>query len=119
MAQSILNTIKKVIGLTEDDDSFDLDLLIHINSVFATLTQLGVGPEDGFEIEDDSALWEDFLPDRRYNFVKSFVYLEVKRLFDPPGTSFLGDAYKLQRDEYTYRISVLREGDQWTEPISL
>lgn len=116
MAQSILNSIKKIVGLTENDTSFDVDLLIHINSVFSTLTQLGVGPEEGFEIEDTTATWESFLPDKRYNFVKSYVYLSVRMLFDPPNTSFLGDSYKEQKNEYVYRINVLREGDDWTEP---
>jgi hypothetical protein len=118
VAQSILNSIKKVVGLTEDDLSFDLDLVMHINSVFATLTQLGVGPEDGFEIEDDAATWDDFLIDKRYNFVKSYIYLKVRTLFDPPSTSFLGDAFKEQILEYTWRINVLREGDQWEAPVS-
>lgn len=117
MAQSILNSVKKVVGLTEDDDSFDVDILMHINSVFSTLNQLGVGPEEGFEIEDDSVVWEDFLPDKRYNFVKSYIYLRVRRMFDPPGTSFLGDSYKEQTDEYECRISILRESEAWTEPI--
>lgn len=119
MAQSILNSIKKVVGLTEDDLSFDLDILMHTNSVFATLTQLGVGPDDGFEIENSTATWDDFLgSDKRYNFVKSYVYLRVRILFDPPSTSFLGAAFKEQIDEYTYRISVLRESDEWMETVT-
>jgi hypothetical protein len=118
VAQSILTSIKKVVGLTEDDLSFDLDLVMHINSVFATLTQLGVGPDDGFEIEDSTATWDDFLLDKRYNFVKSYVYLRVRVLFDPPSTSFLGAAFKEQIDEYTWRISIVRESDQWEAPVS-
>ncbi len=119
MPQSILTSVKKVVGLTEDDLSFDLDILMHANTVFATLTQLGVGPDDGFEIEDATAVWDDFLgADKRYNFVKSYVYLRIRMLFDPPTTSSLANAMKEQIDEYTYRISVLRESDQWMEPVS-
>lgn len=116
MPQSILNNVKKVVGLTEDDTSFDLDILMHINSVLAKLTQLGVGPDEGFEIEDSTATWEDFLPDKRYNFVKSYVYVEVRMLFDPPQTSFLGDAFHRQSEEFVWRINVLRESDEWTDP---
>lgn len=117
MAQSILNSIKKVVGLAEDDTSFDLDILMHTNAVLATLTQLGVGPEEGFEIEDATSVWEDLLPDKRYNFVKSYVYLRVRMLFDPPQTSFLKDGFEEQMNEYVVRISILREGDEWTAPV--
>lgn len=117
MAQSILNSVKKVVGLTEDDLSFDLDIMMHTNSVFATLTQLGVGSDEGFEIEDATPTWEDFLgPDKRFNFVKSYVYLRVRMLFDPPPTTSLATAMKEQIDEYTWRINVLRESDQWIDP---
>jgi hypothetical protein len=117
VAQSILNSVKKVVGLSEFDYSFDLDILMHINSTFATLTQLGVGPDEGFEVEDESAQWVSFLgTDKQYNFVKSYVYLKVRMLFDPPSTSFLLDAYHKQIDELTFRISVLREGEKWIDP---
>ena len=119
MAQSILTSIKKVVGLTEDDLSFDLDILMHTNSVFATLTQLGVGPDEGFEIEDVTATWDDFLgSDKRYNFVKSYVYLRVRSLFDPPTTQSLVGAFQAQIDEYTFRINVLRESDEWMAPVT-
>lgn len=119
MSQIILNSIKKVVGLAEDDLSFDLDIMMHTNTALATLTQLGVGPDEGFEIEDATATWEDFLgTDKRYNFVKSYVYLRVRMLFDPPQTSFLKDGIEEQLNEYAVRISILRESDEWVAPIS-
>jgi hypothetical protein len=119
VAQSILDSVKKVVGLTANDVSFDLDIIMHTNSVLATLTQLGVGPDDGFEIEDNAASWDDFLgPDKRYNFVKSYVYLRVRVLFDPPTASSLANSFKEQIDEYTYRINVLRESDEWMPAVT-
>lgn len=117
MPQSILNSVKKVVGLAPDDPSFDLDILLHINSVFATLNQLGIGRDEGFLIEDDGPTWEVFLgEDPRYNFVKSYVYLRVRLLFDPPGTSFVIQSYQEQIKELEFRMSVLREGEKWIDP---
>ena len=87
MEQSILISTKKILGIAEDYTVFDLDIITHINTAFSTLTQLGVGPADGFMIEDDSALWTDFDPvddNLNYNAVKSYVFLKVKVAFDPP-----------------------------------
>jgi hypothetical protein len=84
---SILNSVKKVLGLDEDDTGFDTDILIHINSMFMVLNQLGIGPENGFAIEDDSAMWADFIGvDPILNAVKTYVWLRVRMLFDPPST---------------------------------
>jgi len=117
--QSILTSVKKTVNLTEADDSFDLDIIMHINSTFSTLNQLGVGPDDGFEIEDSTETWDAFLgTDKRYNFVKSYVYLRVRLLFDPPQSSFLGDSVQKQIDEYVVRINTLREGDKWLASTS-
>lgn len=119
MPQSILNSVKKTVNLTEDDDSFDLDIIMHINSTFSTLSQLGVGPDDGFEIEDSAETWDAFIgTDKRYNFVKSYIYLRVRMLFDPPQSSFLSDSLQKQIDEYVSRINILREGDEWLVPSS-
>ena len=114
--QSILNSVKKLIGVSESDPSFDVDIVLHINSVFSTLFQLGVGPDEGFQIEDDSATWDDFVTDNRLNFIKTYVYLKVRLLFDPPQTSFVIDSLKVQIAELEWRINVQREGEAWTDP---
>lgn len=107
---SILNDVKKLLGIGESDDSFDLDVLIHINGVFVTLNQLGIGPENGFSIEDATATWDAFLgDDPLMNNVKSYVYLRVRVLFDPPGTSFLIDAMNKMIQEFEWRLNVQRE----------
>jgi hypothetical protein len=94
---------------------FDLDIITHINSAFSTLTQLGVGPAEGFMIEDATAVWSDFIGDDiQYNSVKSYVFLRVRLLFDPPATSYLIAAYEKQIQELEWRLSVLREGTEWT-----
>lgn len=120
MAQSILISTKKVLGIAESDTSFDVDVLMHINTVLATLTQIGIGPTDGFMIEDDSATWDDFIGiDPRLNAAKTYVYLRVKMVFDPPQTSFVIDSMNKQIEEFTWRLNVQREGELWTAPVSL
>lgn len=85
MQESILTSIKKLLGITSDYEHFDADIIMHINSVFMILMQLGIGPADGFSISDDSAVWSDFLSDATWlEMVKSYVYLKVKLIFDPP-----------------------------------
>lgn len=117
MSDSILTSIKKVLGLEEDYEAFDVDILLHINSVFSTLNQLGIGPADGFSIEDDSATWDDFLDsDPRLNSVKSYLYLKVRMLFDPPQTSYLIEALNKQAQEFEWRLNVYREETSWTAP---
>ena len=114
---SILNSIKKILGIDEAYTAFDPDITIHINSVFATLNQLGIGPTEGFMIEDDEATWDDFLgTDLRLNNVKSYVYLRVRMLFDPPTTGYLIDAMKEQIKEMEWRINAYREEEAWTDP---
>lgn len=111
MDDSILNSVKKILGIAADYDAFDTDIIIHINTVFSTLNQLGVGPELGFMIEDANATWGDFLlNDIRLNSVKTYVYLRVRVLFDPPATGFVLTAIQEQIKELEWRISVYREG---------
>lgn len=113
MEDRILTSTKKVLGIPEDYDAFDQDVLIHINAAFSVLSQLGVGP-DGFMIEDDSATWPDYLQDTiKLNMVRTFVYLKVRMLFDPPTTSFLIEALNKQIAEYEWRISEQREVELW------
>lgn len=105
--ESILNSIKKLLGIAEDYDYFDSDIIMHINSVFATLTQLGVGPEDGFSIDDESEKWEDFLPEERMlHSVKSYMFMKVKFMFDPPLSSAVIECTKEQIKELEWRLQV-------------
>lgn len=108
--ESILEETKKALGIAADDTSFDVDVKMHINSAFGTLSQLGLGPDGGFEIEDDEAKWTDFLAeDLELSPVKSYVYLRVKMLFDPPATSWTNTAFKQQIEELEWRLNVRRE----------
>lgn len=117
MTDSILDTTKKILGLESDYTAFDLDIITHINTVFADLNQLGIGPEAGFEIEDSDAEWVDFLQGNPVqNQVKTYVYLRVRLLFDPPTTSYLIDALTAQLRALEWRLSVQREGVSWTAP---
>lgn len=104
---SILTSIKKLLGIDENYTHFDPDLIIHINSVLAILTQLGVGPENGLTISDKTAVWDDFIPDSpKLGFVKSYMHLKVRLLFDPPLGSAVIEALNRQIDELTWRIQV-------------
>ena len=104
---SILISIKKLLGISADYTHFDDDLIIQINSAFSTLTQLGVGPIEGFEIEDATSTWSEFLrDDPRLNFAKTYVQIKVKLAFDPPTSSALIDSYNRQLDEITWRLTV-------------
>lgn len=104
---SILGSIKKLLGITEVYDVFDKDLVMHINSVFFVLTQLGVGPVEGFTIQDETAVWDDFIPcGANLEAVKSYVYLKVRLLFDPPQSSALTEAINRQISEFEWRLNV-------------
>lgn len=104
MQESILNSIKKLLGITEDYKHFDTDIIMHINSVFMILMQLGIGPEDGFSILDDSAVWSDFLSDATWlEAVKSYVHLKVKLIFDPPQSGTLLNAMEKLVSEFEWR----------------
>lgn len=118
MATSILTNVKKIVGLAEADTSFDSDIIMHTNAVLSVLTQLGIGPEDGYSIEDATPTWEDFLGgDKRLNMVKTYVYLRVRLLFDPPATSFVIESLNKQIQELEVRMSIVREGDSWVDPF--
>lgn len=112
----ILADTKKVLGIAPDYTAFDPDIIMHINTVFVTLNQLGVGPEAGFAIEDDSVSWDAFSDDTNLNSVKTYVYLRVRMLFDPPGTSFLLNALESQAEEIEWRLNVYREETEWVDP---
>ena len=113
--ESILISIKKLLGIVEEDESFDDELVIHINSVFFTLYQLGVGPK-GFSIEDETATWETFLEDREdLQAVRSYIYLRVRLMFDPPQMGYLVESMKKQCEEFEWRLNVQVEEKQEEE----
>ena len=107
---SILATIKKMLGLDDDYTPFDMDVIMQINSALMKLTQLGIGPEEGFEICDYTSTWDDFLTNGiKLGGVQNYVYLQVKMLFDPPTNSYVLDAMKQQAEEIGWRLNVQAE----------
>lgn len=118
MEQSILISVKKILGVDSADTSFDLDIITYVNSAFSTLHQFGIGPTDGFMIEDDEALWVDFVGalDPQHNLVRTYVSLKTRIAFDPPTTSYLIGALDNQIRELEWRLSTGRELVEWVDP---
>lgn len=107
MNDSILTSIKKLLGIQEDYTHFDTDIIMHINSIFLTLSQIGVGPSEGFSIEDKTDEWTDFISEGMLlNTIKSYMYLKVKLIFDPPLSSAAMESMKNMINEYEWRIHV-------------
>ncbi|HAU85221.1 MAG TPA: hypothetical protein DCW90_06880 [Lachnospiraceae bacterium] len=108
MNESILKTIKKLIGCAEDYTQFDVDIILHINTAFSTLNHLGVGPQNGYRISDESNTWDEFETDpTKLGLIKDYIYLKVKLLFDPPSSSsFLENAEK-QLKEMEWRLYMM------------
>lgn len=105
--ESILTSIKKLLGVTADYEHFDPDIIMHINSVFMILQQLGVGPTEGFFIIDEDATWKDFLPEgQSLEAVKTYMYLKVRLVFDPPTSSAVLQAMERQISELEWRLNV-------------
>jgi hypothetical protein len=108
--ESILTETKKVLGIADNVTAFDTDVRMHINSAFGTLNQLGIGPEGGFEVINADQTWADILvSDLKLNPVKSYVYLRVRMLFDPPSNSWLTVAMKEQIEQLEWRLNSVRE----------
>lgn len=130
MNDSILNSIKKMLGITEEYEHFDQDIIAHINSAFMILTQLGVGPSSGFFITDKSATWSNFITNgettsksrsrlrelaitqaanstTNVGMIQSYIYMKVKLLFDPPQNSFLVDSLNKSISEYEWRLNAM------------
>lgn len=104
---SILTSIKKLLGITAEDTSFDQDIIMHINTVFMVLQQLGVGPEEGYSITDENNAWEEFLPEQtKIEMVKSYMYLKVRLLFDPPSSTSVMEAINRSISEFEWRLNV-------------
>ena len=107
MNDSILTSIKKLLGITEEYEHFDQDIITHINSVFMILNQLGVGPSNGFSITDKTAVWSDFISEgTNLESVKSYIYLKVRLLFDPPTTSAVMESMNRMISELEFRLNV-------------
>lgn len=107
---SILISIKKLLGIEENYTHFDTDIIMHINSVLSILTQLGVGPSSGYSIKDANAVWDDFISDsKKLELVKTYVYLKVRLMFDPPSSSSAIDSMKQLISELEFRITIAAE----------
>ena len=105
--ESILTSIKKLLGISEDYTQFDSDLIMHINTVFLNLTQLGVGSEEGFSIQNANDAWSDFIDNNaQLQAVKSYMYLKVKLLFDPPLSSSVIESMNRMISELEFRLNV-------------
>lgn len=108
--ESILISIKKLLGIEAEYEHFDPDIIMHINSVLMILTQLGVGPPNGFRIEDETATWDDFLMgNTNVDAVKSYIHLKVKLLFDPPLSSAVIESMNRMINEFEWRLNVTAE----------
>lgn len=108
--ESILITIKKMLGVDDEYEHFDQDIIVNINTVFMILNQLGVGPKQGFVIRNKDTTWNDYVDDINIEAVRTYIYLRVRLLFDPPANSFLVEAIKSQISEIEWRLNVQAEG---------
>lgn len=111
---SILISIKKLLGISKDYKNFDTDIIMHINTVFTVLNQLGVGPSEGYMIENEKDEWSDFIDESAYNFnsIKSYIHLKVKLLFDPPTSSTVMEAIKESIKELEWRLNIEAESTE-------
>lgn len=108
MEESILNTIKMMLGPDDSYDVFDTEIIIHINTALSILTQLGVGPKKGFRITGPDETWDDFISDGSIDLegIKSYIYMKVKMIFDPPANSFVMKAMEDSCKELEWRLNV-------------
>lgn len=105
--ESILTSIKKLLGIPEEYDHFDADIIMHINSVFMILSQLGVGPSKGFSITDDTTTWDEYVSEKQnLEAVKTYVFMKVKLMFDPPLSSAVTEAMNRNISELEWRLNV-------------
>ena len=112
MDESILTSIKKLLGVPEDYEHIDQDIIMHINSVFMILNQIGVGPSDGFSISDKTAIWSDFISDNnKFEAVKSYMHMKVKLMFDPPLQSSVIECMNRMINEMEWRHNVSAESE--------
>lgn len=112
--ESILTSIKKMLGISEEDENFDTDVILHINTVLSDLVRLGVGPSSGFMIEDKYAEWTDFVPYDKFiklSGLVTYVYQRVKLVFDPPTSSAVIAAMKEQNEKFEWNLNVTAESE--------
>ena len=115
---SILTSIKKMLGLSVEDTHFDPDIIMHINTVLMDLNQIGVGPDEGFAISYASDTWDDFVPEEsllKLEGIKTYIYLKVRLLFDPPTNSAVIESMNKQIDKLEWRINVAAEAIKTNE----
>lgn len=107
---SILETVKNLIGVASECADFDTNIMVHINSAIMTLRQIGIGPKNGFSVRDSSSTWTDYIDDiNLYESVKDYIYLKVKIVFDPPTSSYVLEAMKEQIKELEWRLQTEKE----------
>lgn len=104
--ESILTSIKKLLGIHSDYTVFDDDIIMHINTVFGVLNQLGIGPKEGFMIEGTSDVWDDYITDFNINMVKTFIFMKVKMAFDPPTSAALIESFQRSLGELEWRLEL-------------
>ena len=103
---SILESIKKLLGIPKEYEAFDADIIMHINTAFAILNQLGLGPEGGYGIEGYDDLWDDYIVSYNMSMIKTFIYLKVRLAFDPPSSTALIESMQRTLDELTWRLEL-------------
>ena len=112
-SESILDSIKKLIGIEDTETYFDSDIVTGVNSAFSSLNQIGIGPDDGFSISDNTKVWNNYLTDvRTLELVKSYVHLKTKLLFDPPSSSSIVDIINKEISEFEWRLNVIKTTKQ-------
>lgn len=116
-SESILLSIKKALSDPEEIEDFDPEITMYINGVLSYLTELGVGPSEGFRITGITETWDQLIRDDRFNDVKTLVYLRVRMIFDPPTVTVLEKAFTEQLRELEWRISAKREEEEWVPPF--
>jgi hypothetical protein len=117
MEQSILKSTKKILGVGDDDPSFDLDIITHINAAFSDLHDIGVGPVEGFVIEDDTIAWTTYLTDKvQLSRAKTVVFFKTRLAFDPPASSYHLTAMQEGLKEAMWRLNTNREATEWVDP---
>lgn len=107
VSESILNSIKKLLNISKDEHAFDADIIIHINSVISSLLQIGIGPEKGYRISDEKDSWDEYVSDdSNIDYIKTYMYLKVKMIFDPPLNSSLMQSFNETIRELEWRLHI-------------